>query len=100
MIHPNDLAVDDEDMDLILWESSNQSWFQLVDEDSKLGEPDNIPYINQKRSLQEIFDAETSLHFLTEENTCSMQVMGEKSNWRHFMNHWRSLNGKMDFCKL
>ena len=78
MINPNDLAVDDEDMDPIHWELSNRSWFQLLDEDSELGEPDNIAHITQKLSLQELFHAETTLHLLTEENTRSMRVMGEE----------------------
>ena len=76
MINPNDLAVDNKDMDPIHLELSNQSWFQLLDEDSELGEPDNIPHITQKLSL--LFDAETTLHLLTGENTRSMPVMGEE----------------------
>ena len=47
MINLNDLAVEDEDMDPIDWELSDGSWFQLLDEDSELGEPDNIPHITQ-----------------------------------------------------
>ena len=86
MIDPNDLAVEDEDMDPIDWELCNRSWFQLLDEDSELGEPDKITHITQKLSLQELFDAETTLHLLTGENTRSMWVMGEEQ-LGNFMSH-------------
>ena len=57
---------------------SNRSWFQLLDEDLELREPENIPHIARKLSLPELFDAEAALHLLTGKNTCSIWVMGEE----------------------
>lgn len=61
IIVSNNLIIKDKDIDLISWKLSNRSWFSLPDNDLGRKKSD-IFHITQKRSFEEPFDSEITLH--------------------------------------